>query len=768
MALGESEYFLLLASPAAAQSTWAERELDWWLEHRSVDTIIILITDGEVAWSDSKHDFDWDLTTALSPKLRGKFRDEPLYVDLRWVRGEKNLSLRQPRFRKAILDIAPPLYGKSREQLDDEDVRHYRSARRGVILGVLALVGLTLATGAATYFARKNRNLANCRQLAGQVTTYLDDRLDLALLLGVESSRLANCVDGRSALLSALQYRPHLAGMLSGHSDLVTSVAYSPDGRIVASSSWDHSVRLWDIRDRKPLAPVLKGMYGLSFSPDGRLLASSSDEGVDFWNIPSGTQSGQLRLNDRSIMSEVAFSPDGRTVATSTEATGGVPAKVLLWSVATQQLLGPPWQGHRFAFSPNGKTLATDGEDWKSIILWDLRTRRPLGAPLKGHTGNVRCIVFSPDGETLATGGEDNSIIIWDVVHFRQTGPALTGHRARVNTLAFNAEGTILASGGGDGNIILWDVEKLQAIGSPWTGTNKPILSLAFAPDGRSIVSNSGDQRVLVWDVGHGLPLGRVFEGTDFGDSNLSFSHDGKTLAATNNYGQLILSNVATGQPISEPYEGETTSAAFSPDGSILASVNRHGEISVRDPITGDPVSTDKTKFRLWSIGFSPNGRAVAATGDGVILLWDTKARRLLSPPIRQQADRIWGVAFSPDGKLLASAGNMSLGLWDTRTGAPIMPPVVTPGKMTYLVHADVAFRPDGKLMAFRDGEKGVVLWDVAHRSRIGPPLSGHHGVVTSLAFSPDGSIAGDRRNRWHDNSMGPSYTSGTRTPVYE
>ena len=246
---------------------------------------------------------------------------------------------------------------------------------------------------------------------------------------------------------------------------------------------------------------------------------------------------------------------------------------------------------------------------------------------------------------------------------------------------------------------------------------------------------------MIIWDVGQGLPLGRVFEGAKLGDSNIAFSHDGKTLAATDDYSQLTLWDVAAGRPILQPDDGEATSVAFSPDGSLLASVNRHGEVAVRDPKTAEPVSTDKTHFRLWSVGFSPDGRTVAAGGDGVVLLWDPKARRVLGTPIEQQKDRIWGVAFSPNGKLLASAGNRTLGLWDSRTGAPIMPPVAASGKFGDLVHADAVFSPDGKLLAFRDGEQGVVLWDVAHRRPSGPLLAGNNGTVTSLAFSPDGKL---------------------------
>src|SRR5215204_1511608 len=125
-ALSESEWFLYMASPQASQSHWVQKELNWWLDHRTSHKILILLSEGELHWDDRAQDFDWNRTTAVPNMLRGQFTDEPLYVDLRWARAEENLSLRHLQFRGAILDVAAPLHGKAKDELDGEDVRQHR------------------------------------------------------------------------------------------------------------------------------------------------------------------------------------------------------------------------------------------------------------------------------------------------------------------------------------------------------------------------------------------------------------------------------------------------------------------------------------------------------------------------------------------------------------------------------------------------------------------------------------------------------------------
>jgi hypothetical protein len=142
-ALSESEYFLLMASSEAAASPWVQKDVDWWLTNRSVSNILVLLTDGEIEWNSGTNDFDWSRTTALPPILRCRMAQEPLWVDLRWAHTEEKLSLRNPRFRGAVLDIDSTLLNRPKELLDSEDLRVYKRHRLAAFTAVI--VSLLLA-----------------------------------------------------------------------------------------------------------------------------------------------------------------------------------------------------------------------------------------------------------------------------------------------------------------------------------------------------------------------------------------------------------------------------------------------------------------------------------------------------------------------------------------------------------------------------------------------------------------------------------------------
>jgi len=137
--LSGSQWFLLLASTSSAASAWCHKEILWWLENRSSDRMLIVLTDGELIWDSTANDFDWARTTALSPSLRQRFHEEPSYVDMRWARDQTGFSLANPRFRNAVVDVAAPLRGMRKDDLDSEDVRQHRRNRILVRTGVTAV-----------------------------------------------------------------------------------------------------------------------------------------------------------------------------------------------------------------------------------------------------------------------------------------------------------------------------------------------------------------------------------------------------------------------------------------------------------------------------------------------------------------------------------------------------------------------------------------------------------------------------------------------------
>jgi WD40 repeat protein/serine/threonine protein kinase len=505
--------------------------------------------------------------------------------------------------------------------------------------------------------------------------------------------------------------------------DAAYTVAFGPpDGRYLAAGGGG-VVSVWDWESGQILH-TLPGHdpqpIAVAFSRDGRQLATGSGrEGPRIWDASTGAGPLHTFPGYRNPISALAFSPDGGRLAVAS-----FDRTVKVWDTTTGGLLLPALlhTGNTLcvAYSPDGRRLASAGED-KTVHVWDAQTgREVLG--LRGHTRKCTCVAFSPRGWRLASASADKTIRIWDATPLQgDEGQALltfTQHSGEIRSVACSPDGRWIASAGLRTDVKVWDVATGRS-SVEFIGGADIVFDLAWHPDGRRLASAGNDDglfTVKVWDMLRPekpifqLPPGREYFA-------VAFSPDGRYLVTGRYNGAVQVWDAGTGDEVAKlgHHDQSIRAVVFSKGGKLLATASQDGEVKLWDATRLGEKQEARLTLRARvpgpsvNVAFSPDGRRLATGGErNTVKIWDVETGQELKTLWGHRGE-VYTLAFSPDGRWLASGGEDStVKVWDSRTGEVVR----TFRGHTGLV-SSVAFSLDGRRLVSGSRDTTVKVWDL-------------------------------------------------------
>lgn len=543
-ALREAEYFILLASPAAAASKWVQQEVDWWLKYRSVSHLLIIWTDGNIAWDDTGGDFDWKQTDALPPALADDFSSEPLHLDLRWAKNVSDLSLRRPRFAEAVARIAATLKGRSLDEIIGEDVIQHQKTLQWLRFAAFVLVATTAGASLAALLAVQARNMSlrMVRQTQAAETLQTNEALSrrlaftssqvagsdpaLATLLAVEAVRLQPTAEATSALRHSLASSLQPVATLPLHTNKVCYAAFSPDGTQILT--WGDSVlHLYEASTRR----LLRDFQGHSgtidqamFDKTGTYICSAGGDEVRLWDV--ATSNCRLTMKHEGVNAAL-LSPNAKSIISL-----AMGREALLWNATTGTSIAELPYGPNLIFFDQIRDAAFSLDS--SQIAVCLRTGPELldavsGKTLrefKADTGSVRSLCFTADDAWIVTATEDGSIHRWS--RSSDTHTTFLKHSLALQYVRPTPDGKYLLGRDAANSVLVWEMATGRQVAAIQPRP-EPMLPSFFAvdPSGKCLAVGVFDRGSIdIWEPATGLRIAEL-PARDAEARTISFSPDG-------------------------------------------------------------------------------------------------------------------------------------------------------------------------------------------------------------------------------------------------
>jgi WD40 repeat protein/serine/threonine protein kinase len=595
------------------------------------------------------------------------------------------------------------------------------------------------------------------------------------------------------------------------HKAVIASVAFSPDGKRVASTDSSGALKIWDASTYQEclVLPARHESCAAVFSPDGKHLAvACSGATVKLWDAVTGKLGSTLEPATKDLSrnlvvgSAVTYTRDGAMIA-----AGNRDGSVVVWDTRTSQMRHD-FRKHRrevysLAFSPDGAVLAI--ASGFQIVIVDLQEGNIIRTMQPGEVP-VLSVAFSPDGKRLASANSDGVLKTWnpstgqEVLTMAISKPTLVGepYRGQAYSIAYSHDGTQLASAHADTTVRVWDAETGQELlvvrRHAYAAT-----ALAYSPDGKRLATGGADLAIRISDV-TSLPESLTLPGQTAAVTRVMFSPDGKSLASSCADGSVRLWNTRTWQEprVMKKHTKPVNGLAFSPDSQQLATGSYDKSVTLWDVQSGGEVrSFSEHTGGVLTVAFSPDGKNLASAGwsdlppnstvDNECKIWDLKTGQKSSSVTSKAREMFSSISYSPDGKTLAGAvsrrgvalaygrtfqnpdlkGLAQVGphtagrvvqagmffVWDVQSGKPLLSLKGHPAQIQALV-----FSRDGTLIATAGRDGTVKLWDTSTgKERF--TLHGHGGPVNSVEFSKDGkrlvSGSNDRTVKLWDTMTG-------------